>query len=77
MFAQKADKTLDIKGLVNPRAAFITGHTLANMGRGEVLRVVTDDVRTKQSIPELCRGSGYELLELREERGTLYFTIRK
>lgn len=73
----KTDKTLDIKGLIHPRPGIITEHTLGEMEPGQVLRVITNDAGAKQSIPELCRGRGYKLLELLEDAGTLYFTIRK
>ena len=73
----KTDKTLDIKGLVNPRPTIITDHTLKEMDAGQVLRVITNDVSAKRSIPELCQGRGYKLLELLEEAGTLYFIIQK
>lgn len=77
MSVLKIDKTLDIKGLVNPRPTIITEHTLREMNPGQVLRVITNDVSTKRSIPELCKGRGYKLLELQEEAGALCFIIQK
>jgi TusA-related sulfurtransferase len=73
----RTDKTLDIKGLANPRPTVITERTLQDMRPGQVLRVITDDRSTKQTFPQLCRERGYELLDLQEEVGILFFTIRK
>ncbi len=73
----RTDKTLDIKGLVSPRAELITGSTLAAMQPGQVLTIVTTDRAAKQSLPVLCRDRGYTLLELREDKGALYVQIRR
>jgi TusA-related sulfurtransferase len=73
----RTDKTLDIQGLISPRAETITGNTLAAMEPGQVLTVVTTDRTARQKLPSLCETLGCTLLELREDRGTLYFQIRK
>lgn len=73
----RTDKTLDIKGLVSPRAEIITENTLVAMEPGQVLTVVTTCRTTKQKIPSLCRALGCTLLEIREEGGLLYIQIQK
>lgn len=73
----RTDKTLDIQGLLSPRAETITGNTLAAMESGQVLTVVTTDRTAKQKLPPLCETLGCTLLDLREDEGTLYFQIRK
>lgn len=73
----QTDKTLDIKGLVSPRSELITKKTLATMGPGQVLTVITTDRSTKQKLPKLCANLGCAILELKEDRGTLYFHIQK
>jgi TusA-related sulfurtransferase len=73
----QTDKTLDIKGLSGQRPAILTGRTLDDMGPGQVLQVITNEAAARQSIPELCRGRGCEILDVREEGGTLCFIIRK
>lgn len=70
------DKTLDIKGVFSPRPAELTLNILKGMMEGQILRVITNERTTKQSIPVLCDENGYVLLETREDGGTLYFTIR-
>ena len=71
------DKTLDIRGLVCPRPKVVTERTLEKMGPGQSLQVITDDMSTRQSIPLFCESRRYEILALRENKGILYFTIRK
>jgi TusA-related sulfurtransferase len=73
----QSDKTLDITGLSGPRPTILTGLTLDDMRAGQVLQVITNEATTRQSIPELCRGRGYELLGVQEDGRTLCFTIRK
>jgi tRNA 2-thiouridine synthesizing protein A len=73
----KADKTLDVRGLVCPRPKVITERTLEKMKTGQSLCVITNDMNTKQSIPSLCESLGYEILAFSEDGGVLYFTIRK
>lgn len=73
----KADKTLDVRGLVCPRPKAVTERTLEKMEPGQSLQVITDDMTTKQSITSFCESRGYEILAFREDVGILYFTIRK
>ncbi len=73
----KADKTLDVRGLVCPRPKVITERTLEKMQPGQSLCVITNDMNTKHSIPSLCESLGYEILAFSEDGGVLYFTIRK
>ncbi len=72
-----ADKTLDIKGLVQPRPAIVIETTMAKLDHGQILSVITNDAGAKESIPALCSHRGYTLLETTEQGGTLYFTIQK
>ncbi len=73
----KVDKTLDVRGLVCPRAKAVAEHTLEKMGFGQSLQVITDDIAAKQSLTSFCETQGYEILAIREEGGILYFTIKK
>ena len=73
----RVDKTLDIKGVHAPRPNELTLNTLERMISGQVLQVITNDRATKTTIPSLCSEHGFILLEIKDDRGTLYFTIRK
>ncbi len=68
-------KTLDIKGLSGRRPCEVTGHTLKNMAKGQILRVVSDDAETRREIPRLCGSEGYGLLSIEEDRGIICFII--
>lgn len=73
----KIDKVLDVKGLVCPRPMVMTMNTLKTMGKGQVLHVLANDSSTKHSIPALCERSGYKLVEMKDEAGTISFIIQK
>jgi len=70
------DKILDIKGVFSPRPTELTLNILKSMAGGQILQVITNERTTKNSIPELCSENGFVLLDIREEGGALYFTIR-
>jgi TusA-related sulfurtransferase len=52
-------------------------NTLENMEQGQVLMVITDDRGTRESLPSLCSTCGYRLLEVEEDKGTVYFIIQR
>jgi TusA-related sulfurtransferase len=73
----KADKTLDIQGLMYPRSRIVIETTMTRLDPGQALRVITDDISTKEQVPALCSYRGYMLLEANGEGGTFSYTIRK
>lgn len=73
----KADKTLNVRGLTGPRASLVTKSILETMEDGNILRVVASAPDIRENIASLCKGLGYELLEVAEDGGTIYFTIQK
>jgi tRNA 2-thiouridine synthesizing protein A len=73
----KFDKILDVKGLVCPVPTVMTSQTLKEMKKGTALKVITNDMTTKDSIPSLCTDKGYNILDIKEEDGLIYFIIRK
>ncbi len=73
----KVDKTLDVRGLVCPRAKAVTERTLEKMGSGQSLQVITDDITAEQSLTSFCESWGYKILAIRADAGILFFTIRK
>lgn len=73
----KADKTLDIQGLVHPRSRVVIEMTMAGLDSGQALNVITNDFSTKESVPSFCSHSGYTLLEANGEGGIFSFIIRK
>lgn len=73
----KADKTLDIKGLIDQRPKEVTKDVLSMMAKGQILRVISDDAGAKQAIALLCEHSGYNLISTEEEGVVICFTIQK
>lgn len=73
----RIDKVLDVKGLICPRPMIMTMSTLKSMGKGQVLRIISNDKTTKHSIPGLCERTGFRLLEMKEEADMISFVIQK
>jgi tRNA 2-thiouridine synthesizing protein A len=71
------DKILDVKGLVCPVPTVMTSQALKEMKKGTSLKVITNDMTTKDSIPSLCTDNGYNIIDIKEEDGLIYFIIRK
>jgi TusA-related sulfurtransferase len=77
MRQKKIDKILDVKGLPCPTPTAMTGKTLKDMQKGKILQVITNDMTTKETIPSLCAKEGYELIEVKEENGLLYYFVSR
>ncbi len=73
----RTDKTLDIKGLVSPRAETVTRSTLAGMQPGQVLTVITTCRTLKHKISSLCDTLNCTVLEINEEDGNFAIQIQK
>ena len=76
-YKRNIDKVLDVRGLLCPAPTVMTGKALREMKKGKTLRIITNDVTAKETIPSLCNQEGYHLVELKEEDGLLYFIVRK
>ncbi len=72
-----ADKTLDLRGLVCPRPMVMTLNAIKGMEKGQIIEACCTDAEVKQSIPELCERSGYDLLSISEENDLIVIQIRK
>lgn len=70
------DKILDVRGLLCPMPTVVTKKTLKEMKKGSLLKVVSNDITTKDSIPPLCMQEGYDLLEFHDENGLLSYLIQ-
>jgi tRNA 2-thiouridine synthesizing protein A len=74
---RKPDRTLDCIGLYCPEPIFRARVELDEMGKGEVLEVLTDDPAAEEDIPRLARRLGDEILDIRREGDKLVFLIKK
>ena len=75
MRKKQIDKILDVQGLPCPTPTVMTGNTLKDMQKGTILQVITNDMTTKESIPSLCAKEGYELIDVKEENGLIYYFV--
>ncbi len=73
----KIDRILDVRGLLCPRPNLMATRTLAEMGDGETLEVISTDKGIRSAISTLCKTGNYRLLDTREEHGILRFVIEK
>ncbi len=73
----KADKTLDIQGLVHPRSSVVIEATMDGLAHGQVLKVITNDLTANERVPALCSRHGYILLEASNAGGAFSFMLRK
>jgi len=68
---------LDAQGLYCPEPVMMLHSRVADMGVGEVLKVLATDPATQRDIPQFCRFLGHELVhEAIEDQIYVYF-IRK
>ena len=73
---QKADQTLDCKGLSCPMPILKLAGTIKKMKKGEVLELLGTDPGSKGDIPAWCKKTGNEYLGMEEEEGYNRFYIR-
>ncbi len=76
MRKKQIDKILDVQGLPCPTPTVMTSNALRDMKKGMTLQVITNDMTTKETIPSLCAKEGYELIEVKEENGLIYYFVR-
>ncbi len=73
-----AARELDCRGDLCPMPVFKTSKAMAQLGPGEVLRLLCTDPGAKVDIPALARQLGHELVATEEdEEGTLVFLLRR
>lgn len=74
---RKANRKLDCLGLFCPEPVYRTRLELDKIDVGQTLEVWADDPAAEQDVPSLVRRLGHEILEARNEKGRLYFLIKK
>lgn len=73
----KVDHVVDTKGLNCPMPVLKVKKALDSLKTGEVLEVITTDPGAREDIPALIRRLKQELIATKEDRGIVYFYIRK
>ncbi len=73
----KETRTLDARGLTCPMPVVKAGKEIRTLAPGDVLKILATDRGAIADIPAWAEDTGNELLEWREEEGTLVFYVRK
>lgn len=71
------DKELDAKGLNCPLPILRAKKALAEMGSGQVLRIMATDPGSVKDFAAFAKQTGNELLSSGEEGGNFVFLIKK
>jgi tRNA 2-thiouridine synthesizing protein A len=73
----KADFTLDCRGLLCPMPVLKTSTAIKNLKVGQLLEVLATDPGATPDMLAWSKRTGYELVRMEEESGVLKFYIRK
>jgi tRNA 2-thiouridine synthesizing protein A len=68
---------LDAKGLKCPLPVLKARKAMREVREGGVLRVLATDPGAVKDFEHFCKTTGHQLLDRREDAGTLVFDIRK
>jgi len=71
------DQELDACGLNCPLPILRAKKTLAKMGTGKVLRVISTDPGSVKDFEAFSKQTGNELLESREQDGKFFYLLKK
>lgn len=69
------DALLDTVGLLCPLPIVETQKLVRRLAPGALVEVVSDDVGILEDMPAWCKGSGHELLEVREDGEGLFHCL--
>jgi tRNA 2-thiouridine synthesizing protein A len=73
----KADETLDCVGLYCPMPIVHTAKKIKELKSGQVLEVLSDDNGIKKDMPNWCKTTGNEYLEMNEDKGIYHVFVKK
>lgn len=68
---------LDARGLRCPEPVMLLHKAMADLSRGDSLRVRATDPTTQRDIPQFCRFLGHALLDQEAIEGEFVFVLRK
>ncbi|HSG47884.1 MAG TPA: sulfurtransferase TusA family protein [Longimicrobiales bacterium] len=71
------DQTLDAAGLLCPMPVVKAAKVIRGMDPGQVLKIIATDRGAIADFPAWADDTGNELLEWKEENGSLVFYIKK
>lgn len=78
-FEKKAEGSylLDVCGYVCPHPQIYTKKSLEKMGEGDIVEVIFDNPSSAETITQMCKSSGHEVIEKKQESGKFFYKIKK
>lgn len=73
----KADETIDCVGLYCPMPIVHTAKKIKEMKKGQILEVLADDRGIKEDMPNWCKTTGNECLNVEEDNGIYHAYVKK
>ena len=73
----RADELLDARGLLCPLPIVETAKAVARLAVGQILEIRSDDFGVLADMPAWCKGTGHELVAMREEPGLVLCWVRR
>ncbi len=73
----KVDKEIDVRGLKCPLPILRTKKALAELGGGQILRVLSTDASSMKDFEIFSRQTGNTLLEMTQVEQTFIFLIKR
>ena len=73
----KEDKVLDARGLLCPMPVVKAGKEMKTMAPGQILKILATDRGAIADMPAWAEDTGNELLEWKDEGGTLVFYVKR
>ena len=70
-------KTLDYKGLPCPMPVVKISQDIGSVAVGDVVEVLTTDPGSLSDFPAWAKTSGNEVLDTRQEEGTIHIFVRR
>jgi TusA-related sulfurtransferase len=77
MTAIKEDRVLDARNLLCPMPVVRAGREIRMMAPGQILKILSTDRGSIADMPAWAEDAGHELLDWKDESGTLVFYVRR
>ena len=71
------NETLDLRGLKCPLPALLARRHLVRSGAGAIVLVLTDDPMAPIDVPHMCRGEGFEVLDMARDGDLARILLQK
>jgi len=73
----KTDVTIDCLGLYCPMPIIKAAEKIKELSEGQILEIISDDPGFLEDMPNWCRMTGHEFLEMKQDEGEYRAYIKK